>query len=132
MEKAIVKSQIDIAIYEKNKTYGQFLIIGRNPGQGNQSKYNEINTRNKFLEKKLIAIEKIAANNALYDTLLENLPQAIVCLCFCIASLEHSRIQVLLTGSLASLFGVKSWSFITVTIASMTIFALISSVLTTR
>ena len=69
---------------------------------------------------------------SLYDTIFENLPQAIVGIAFCFASLEHARVKVWLGDTFANLFGVTSWTFVVTVIGTITIFGLITSVVSSR
>ena len=131
LEKALVQSQIDIAEQEKSEMYGKIPVIRGHP-QANGSIYVKQKEKVDELKQNLVSISQVTANNTLYDTILENYPQAVVAVSFCIASFEYSRIQVWLTSSLANFFGTIPWSVAAVTIASMTIFGLVSTIMTSR
>ena len=90
------------------------------------------NTKINQLKDQLRKISEISANNSLYDTAIENFPQAVLAISFCFASLEHGSVRVWLKSSLIDIFNPKIWATVASTIAFFTIFGLVSTVLTNR
>ena len=131
LEKALVESQIDIAEQEKTEMYGKIPVIRGHP-QASGSIYVKLNEKIDKLKQNLVSICRVTGNNALYDTVFDNYPQAVVGVSFCLASLEYSRIQVWLTSSLANIFGAIPWSVAAVFIASITMIGLVTTIMTSR
>ena len=132
LEKANIQSQLYIAQKKKRKLYGTNELT-QGQQDNNSTAYNKICLEIDHLNQKLIDICKITRNNRLYESLIENYPQAVVGVSICFASLENSRIRNwLIDGLISNIFPTEKWTWIALPIACLAILSLVSIILKSR